>query len=69
MQFTNNHTTPMQRVGAAPSLCAFCCLRERAKMGVPVEHGTKQNESLFSSSKNGFSGSKRKKEIYIIKRK
>lgn len=46
--------------GAAPSLCAFCCLGERAKMGVPVKHGTKQNGWQFSSNKNGFVGSKRK---------
>lgn len=57
------HSTAMLRAGAAPSLCAFCCLRERAKMGVPVKHGTKENGWLFSSNKNGFVHSKGKKKI------
>lgn len=59
-----NTTTALMRqgAGAVPSLCAFHCLRERAKMGVPVKHGTKQNGWLFSSNKNDFIGSKREKK-------
>lgn len=59
----NHNTTLMQCAGAVPSLCAFCCLRERAKMGVPVKRETKQNGWLFWSNKNGFVGSKREKKI------
>lgn len=47
MQSTTTNTTLMQHAGAVPSLCAFYCLRERAKMGVPVKHETKQNGWLF----------------------
>lgn len=62
MQCINNSTL-MQCAGAAPILCAFCCLRERAQMGVPINRGTKQNGWTFSScKKNAFVGSKRKKK-------
>lgn len=58
----DHNTTLMQRAGAVPSLCAFCCLIERAKMGVPVKRETKQNGWLFRSNKNGFVGSRREKK-------
>lgn len=66
--YHQQHKAVMLRAGAVPSLCAFCCLRERAKMGVPVKHGTKQNGWLFSSNKNGFARSKEEKKN-LIKRK
>lgn len=67
MQSTTTNTTLMQHAGAVPSLCAFCCLREKAKMGVPAKHETKQYGWLFCSNKNGFVGSKRGKNLIKMK--